>query len=350
MTDFQTEPTIGDTYVAIMAAIRAKDDALAKMDFTGITNLPTGTIRINASNSYKPERWNGTSWDVLSWVSTIDTHIANSSIHEPVHVGSLEIIAYGSPDTGYLLCNGAAVSRTTYSSLFAKIGTTYGAGDGSTTFNIPDLRSRLPIGLHGSVTALNALGKTAGSWDHSHTLNDHSHTVPSHSHDMGNHTHNAPNHSHTIPDHVHMTQGHYHYATANGGDINIVSSGEHTHTFPSKEGGSDGSGANRAQGASSTTGTNQNYTTGTSGSGHVHPKTHIHGTVGQGAGYNGDGEFPTSGPVGSLTTSSNGAAATDGPSTNTTSSVSLTTNPGAGGTSTNASNPPVIALNFQIKF
>jgi microcystin-dependent protein len=48
--------------------------------------------------------------------------------------------------TGFLLCDGAAVSRTTYADLFALIGTTYGAGDGSTTFNVPDLRGRFAIG------------------------------------------------------------------------------------------------------------------------------------------------------------------------------------------------------------
>ena len=45
--------------------------------------------------------------------------------------------------TGYLLCNGAAVSRTKYSSLFAKIGTKFGTGDGSTTFNLPNLEGRV---------------------------------------------------------------------------------------------------------------------------------------------------------------------------------------------------------------
>ena len=49
------------------------------------------------------------------------------------------------PD-GWLLCNGAAVSRTTYAALFAKLGTRHGAGDGSSTFNLPDMRDRYPIG------------------------------------------------------------------------------------------------------------------------------------------------------------------------------------------------------------
>jgi microcystin-dependent protein len=65
---------------------------------------------------------------------------------------------------GWLLCNGAAVSRTTYANLFALIGTTYGSGDGTTTFNVPDMRSRMPIGA-GSGTGLTtrALAATGGA-------------------------------------------------------------------------------------------------------------------------------------------------------------------------------------------
>jgi microcystin-dependent protein len=48
-------------------------------------------------------------------------------------------VAAPSIDPGFLACDGSAVSRTTYASLFSAIGTTYGAGDGSTTFNVPDL-------------------------------------------------------------------------------------------------------------------------------------------------------------------------------------------------------------------
>lgn len=58
------------------------------------------------------------------------------------------IVMYGSatPPTGFLLCNGQAVSRTTYADLFAVTSTSYGVGDGSTTFNVPDLRSSFPVG------------------------------------------------------------------------------------------------------------------------------------------------------------------------------------------------------------
>jgi microcystin-dependent protein len=58
------------------------------------------------------------------------------------------VIAYAgtSAPTGWLFCFGQNVSRTTYAALFAVIGTTYGAGDGSTTFGMPDLRGRVPFG------------------------------------------------------------------------------------------------------------------------------------------------------------------------------------------------------------
>ena len=61
--------------------------------------------------------------------------------------------------TGFLECNGAAVSRTTYSALFAIVGTTYGAGDGSTTFNVPDLADNVPVGKSNN----KALASTGGA-------------------------------------------------------------------------------------------------------------------------------------------------------------------------------------------
>lgn len=61
--------------------------------------------------------------------------------------GAVQAFARGTPPTGWLRCNGAAVSRSTYNALFTAIGTTFGAGDGSTTFNLPDLRGEFIRGL-----------------------------------------------------------------------------------------------------------------------------------------------------------------------------------------------------------
>lgn len=74
------------------------------------------------------------------------------------------IVPYGgasAPSSGWLLCAGQAVSRTTYSALFAIIGTSYGVGDGSTTFNLPDLRGRVLAGIDNlGGTAANRLQKS----------------------------------------------------------------------------------------------------------------------------------------------------------------------------------------------
>ena len=71
-------------------------------------------------------------------------------------VGSVTAFASNSTPTGYLLCDGRAVSRTKYANLFRKIGTTYGAGDGSTTFNLPNLVNRFVEGSNASGQYINA--------------------------------------------------------------------------------------------------------------------------------------------------------------------------------------------------
>lgn len=84
---------------------------------------------------------------------------------------------------GFLLCDGSAVSRSDYATLFTAIGTTYGTGDGSTTFNVPDLRGRVPVGadgVAGRLSANDALGKSGGEEKHLLTslesgLRDHDH-------------------------------------------------------------------------------------------------------------------------------------------------------------------------------
>lgn len=65
------------------------------------------------------------------------------------------ILAYGASaaPAGYLLCDGSAVSRATYATLFAAINTTWGVGDGSTTFGLPDLRGRMAVGQNATVFA-----------------------------------------------------------------------------------------------------------------------------------------------------------------------------------------------------
>ena len=85
---------------------------------------------------------------------SIDTDTENIRVHDGSTAGGQEIIPSativpypgGTAPTGWLLCDDSAVSRTTYAALFAITSTTYGTGNGSTTFNVPDLRDRLPLG------------------------------------------------------------------------------------------------------------------------------------------------------------------------------------------------------------
>jgi len=78
---------------------------------------------------------------------------------------------------GWLLCNGQAISRTTYAPLFAVIGTSYGIGDGSTTFNVPDMRGKVPVGLDGT-SDFPTLGVSGGEKAHTLTTPE----MPSHQH------------------------------------------------------------------------------------------------------------------------------------------------------------------------
>lgn len=85
--------------------------------------------------------------------------------------------------TGYLMCQGALVSRTTYAALFAAIGTVYGNGDGSTTFGLPDLRGRAPVGsdaTHNQLSANSALGNTGGA----ETVTLTASQIPAHAHEL----------------------------------------------------------------------------------------------------------------------------------------------------------------------
>lgn len=80
----------------------------------------------------------------------------------------------------WLLCDGQAVSRTDYALLFSIIGTTYGVGDGSTTFNLPDLKGRVAVGKDSTQTEFDVLGETGGEKTHTLTVEE----MPSHNHQV----------------------------------------------------------------------------------------------------------------------------------------------------------------------
>lgn len=139
-------------------------------------------------------------------VTTVDRRVALLEL-EITPTGSLMMFAGSSAPSGWLLCNGAEVPRTgIYADLFAVVGTTYGVGNGSTTFNVPDLRNRAPVGSGSSYTLGQEFGLTTDSFTigsgnlppHTHTLNDHTHSLNGHTHSLNNHTHSLNDHTHDV--------------------------------------------------------------------------------------------------------------------------------------------------------
>ena len=90
------------------------------------------------------------------------------------------ITPYGgsSAPSGWLIADGSAVSRTTYAALFAIIGTVFGSGDGSTTFNLPNLKGRVPVGKDSGQTEFDVVGETGGAKTHTLTTTE----MPAHTH------------------------------------------------------------------------------------------------------------------------------------------------------------------------
>jgi microcystin-dependent protein len=88
------------------------------------------------------------------------------SLVEPV--GIVTAYAGATAPTGWLLCDGSAVSRTIYAALFAAIGTAYGIGNGTSTFNLPDLRGRVPVGRDTGQTEFDVLGESGGEKTNTH--------------------------------------------------------------------------------------------------------------------------------------------------------------------------------------
>lgn len=117
--------------------------------------------------------------------------------------GSIVMFGGSAYPNGWLFCTGEAISRTDYAALFAVIQTRFGAGDGSTTFNLPNFELKMPIGA--DFTTIN-IGDTGGSTSvtiASANLPTHTHTLNAHTHGLGSHTHTTNgasfnNHSHAI--------------------------------------------------------------------------------------------------------------------------------------------------------
>lgn len=135
-----------------------------------------------------------TTADVRSITERVNVLIRDYNTALGLPAGVILPFAGAAAPAGFLLCYGQAVSRATYADLFSAIGTSYGAGDGSTTFNVPDLRGRVAAGKDdmggsaanrltggGSGIAGTTLGAAGGAETHTLTtaqMPSHNHTYP----------------------------------------------------------------------------------------------------------------------------------------------------------------------------
>lgn len=138
-----------------------------ELDAVGAVNLVSQASSLPASNAQTVYAISGDLWYNNSSGTPVQL-TQGSSIATPtsgaVPAGAIMPYAGVSSPAGFLFCNGAAVSRVTYADLFAAIGTIFGAGDGSTTFNVPNAQGRVPVGA-GTYTdpTLGSTSRTLGA-------------------------------------------------------------------------------------------------------------------------------------------------------------------------------------------
>ena len=253
--------------------------------------------------------------------------------------------------SGYLLCDGSAINRLTYTDLFNAIGTAHGSGDGSTTFNLPNLRNRFVVG-EGTSYALAATGGSADA-----TLVTHSHTVDSHTHASGNLQ--ADNHSHSdgslsVDSHSHndgslSVDNHSHNFTGNLNAAPVANT--HSHVMPGDDqltfANNLANWNNRSAGSYS-----YDANSSTSGSGQMwltSDNSHSHNVNGNCSGNTDNSTANISGNTGS---SSPGISGNTGSNSATVSGNTGGTSPATnsqGSSATNANLPPYYALCYIIK-
>ena len=110
-------------------------------------------------------------------LNNLQDNIGNA-INNSLPIGTIVDFAGIIAPTGWLICDGSAISRTTYADLLVTIGTIYGEGDGSTTFNLPNCEGLVTVGIKNDDADFNEIGKKGGEKTHTLTINE----MPAHNH------------------------------------------------------------------------------------------------------------------------------------------------------------------------
>ena len=150
-----------------------------------LTNPSSGNTLNSPSHSTQHANAND-AIEVLEAKVGVDNSAVTTSLDYKMRVnnpiGEMTIWGTSTAPTGWLICDGSAVSRSTYSALFGVLSTTYGVGDGSTTFNLPNLKGRVPVGRDATQSEFDTLAETGGSKTSALTsgnLPAHTHTASS---------------------------------------------------------------------------------------------------------------------------------------------------------------------------
>ena len=149
---------------------------------TNATNISNNTTDIATNTSAIGTLANLTTSAKNNLVSAINEVDAKAGIS-----GQITMFAGSIAPSGWLICDGSAISRTTYSDLYSVIGTTYGAGDESTTFNLPNLKGKVAVGYDSSDSHFDNLGETGGEVTHTLIGSE----MPEHQHNARNFIINA---------------------------------------------------------------------------------------------------------------------------------------------------------------
>jgi len=168
---------------------------------TNITGKPW--VMTNQTSGYPLTIQSGSGVQVVlaSGYSTIisdGTNVFTVTAPAPPPIPPGTMVNYGGTiaPTGWAMCDGSAVSRTTYPVLFGNLATLYGAGDGSTTFNLPDARGRVMAAPDGGTGRLYGWGLTAAGGEATHTLSYNEMPVHNHSASDSGHSHSDAGHAH----------------------------------------------------------------------------------------------------------------------------------------------------------
>ena len=146
-------------------------------DYVAPWTVATSGLTMSADKLLGREWWGTWAVEEISLGEWLD--MSSNTINARGITWEIKIWSTNSAPTWFLLCDWTAVSRTTYSALFAIISTTYGSWDGSTTFNLPNLKGKIPVGRDASQTEFDTLAETWGAKTHTLTTAE----MPTHSHD-----------------------------------------------------------------------------------------------------------------------------------------------------------------------